>query len=250
MKVAVTATEPSLDATVDPRFGRCPYFVIVDIENMTIDAAQNESDTLLAAAGIKSAQALAEKGVQAVLTGNCGPNAYQTLSAAAIAVITGCQGTVREAVEQFKAGRIPESGGPNVASHFGASPAPSPSPEETLPPAGGTGSGTGFGMGADMGRGMGRGRGAGMGRGGGGGMGRGRGGGMGRGGGRQGWGFSRGMAAAGPDPGAQDPASPSTPSADLSPNPVDVQALNQQADALAAQLHEIQEQLARMKKEE
>jgi len=72
---------------------------------------------------------------------------------------------------------------------------------------------------------------------------------MGRGGGRHGWGFGRGMAADGPSPGAPTSTFPSTPSANP-PSPVDAQALKQQADALAAQLHEIQEQLDKMKKEE
>ena len=62
---------------------------------------------------------MAEHEVQAVLTGNCGPNAHRTLEAAGIQVVVGAGGTVRQAVEQFKAGALSPAEGPNVASHFG-----------------------------------------------------------------------------------------------------------------------------------
>jgi len=104
MKVAITATEPSLDAKVDPRFGRCAYFLIVDPESSQFEALENPNVALGGGAGIQSAQLLAEKGAQAVLTGNCGPNAYQALFAAGISVIVGCSGSAREALEQYKAG--------------------------------------------------------------------------------------------------------------------------------------------------
>lgn len=242
MKVAVSANEPSLDAAVEPRFGRCPCFVIVDTDSMGCDAAQNDSAALASGAGIQSAQALAEKGVQAVLTGNCGPNAYQTLSAAGIAVVTGCRGTVRQAVEQFQAGRLQASGGPNVGSHFGSQTPTSPEP--ALPPGGGMGQGMGQGMGGGMGRGFG----FGAGRGRGGGMGGGRRGGMGRGGGGQRWGLSRGAAAdAPPIPTPPIPTPPAAPPTDQASHE-DMQMLKQQAEALAAQLREIQERIVSLEK--
>ncbi|MBN2491945.1 MAG: NifB/NifX family molybdenum-iron cluster-binding protein [Planctomycetes bacterium] len=119
MKIAVTATGPSLDAAVDPRFGRCPWFVLVETDDMSFEAVENRSGMLGGGAGIQSAQLMAEKGVQTVLTGNCGPNAHQTLSAAGIRVVIGCSGTVSEAAQQFKGGQLRASEGPNVGSHSG-----------------------------------------------------------------------------------------------------------------------------------
>jgi predicted Fe-Mo cluster-binding NifX family protein len=109
MKVAVSAASGTLEAQVDPRFGRCQYFVFVDTNTMAVEAVQNASAGSMSGAGIQAAQAMAGRGVQAVITGNVGPNAYQVLSSAGIRILTGASGTVREAVEKFKAGQLPEA---------------------------------------------------------------------------------------------------------------------------------------------
>lgn len=181
MRIALTVTGASLDSHMDPRFGRCTHFLVVETETMELEAIENPNMTLGGGAGIQSAQLLASKNVQFVLTGNCGPNAYQTLNAAGIGVIVGCSGTARDVVEQFKAGRFGVTSGPNVPSHSGTAGAVNV-PQGAQPPQQPPGTGPGMGMGRGQGRGMGRGMGGGgMGRGMGGGQGRGRG--MGQGGG-------------------------------------------------------------------
>jgi predicted Fe-Mo cluster-binding NifX family protein len=119
LKIAISATGPSLDAEVDPRFGRCQYFLIVDPDTMEFEAIENTSGMASGGAGIASAQTVAGKGVQAVLTGHCGPNAYQTLSAAGIQIITEVSGKVKDAVEGYKSGQYKGSSGPSVSAHFG-----------------------------------------------------------------------------------------------------------------------------------
>ncbi|MGB3129180.1 MAG: NifB/NifX family molybdenum-iron cluster-binding protein, partial [Dehalococcoidia bacterium] len=114
MKIAISATGPSLDADVDPRFGRCQYFIIVDPDTLEFEALENTSQMASGGAGIASAQAVANKEVQAVLTGNCGPNAYQTLEAAGIEVVTGVSGSVRDAIKEYKSGRFQATSGPTV----------------------------------------------------------------------------------------------------------------------------------------
>ncbi len=106
MRIAITATGPDLEANVEPRFGRCPYFLVVETDDLSFEAIENPNLAMGGGAGIQSAQLMAEKGVKHVLTANCGPNANQTLNAASIAVSVGCSGAVREAIEQFKAGRF------------------------------------------------------------------------------------------------------------------------------------------------
>jgi len=193
MKIAITTAGPTLDTAVDPRFGRCAYFLIVETDDLTFEAIENPNMELGGGAGIQSAQLVAAKGVKFVLTGNSGPNAHQTLSAANIGVVIGCSGLVKDVIEQFKAGQLNAVGEPNVASHFGIAdianpPQGQPGPAQQAPMAGG---GMGMGRGQGQGRGMGQGMGRGMGRGqggGGGGMGRGQGGGGGGMGRRQGGG--------------------------------------------------------------
>ena len=119
MKIAVSATGPSLDAEVDPRFGRCQYFIIIDPDTMEFESIENSSALATGGAGIATAQMVAGKGVEAVITGNCGPNAYQVLSSAGIKVITGVSGMVRSTVPDYKAGKLQASSQPNVGTHAG-----------------------------------------------------------------------------------------------------------------------------------
>ena len=122
MKIAVSATGTDLSAQVDPRFGRCQHLIIVDPETLAFEAIENSNISAGGGAGIATAQVVAGKDVQAVLTGNCGPNAYEVLSAAGIAVITGVSGTVQDAVDGYKAGRYQAASGATVGAHSGMRP--------------------------------------------------------------------------------------------------------------------------------
>jgi len=82
MKIAVTASTPRLDGPVDPRFGRCPYYLIVDPETMAFEAVENPHVGASSGAGIQAAQLVAGKNVETVLTGSRGPNAFQVLRSA------------------------------------------------------------------------------------------------------------------------------------------------------------------------
>jgi predicted Fe-Mo cluster-binding NifX family protein len=119
MKIAVSSTGRTLDASVDPRFGRCALFIIVDTDTMASTVVDNGSDSLSGGAGIQTARLLIEQGVAAVLTGNCGPNAYRTLNAAGVQVVVGCAGTVADVVAQYQSGSLRPTSGANVDSHAG-----------------------------------------------------------------------------------------------------------------------------------
>jgi predicted Fe-Mo cluster-binding NifX family protein len=125
MKIAVTSTGPTLNDNVEARFGRCQYFLIVDTDTTKYESVENPNIALGGGAGIQSAQLMSEKGVKAVLTGNCGPNAFNVFGQAGIQVIVGVSGTARSAVEQFKSGGLSSASGPSVASHFGVNTEPS-----------------------------------------------------------------------------------------------------------------------------
>lgn len=119
MKIAVTCVGKEMNSQVDPRFGRAAYFLIVETETMAFEAVENGNVAAAGGAGINSAKVVIDADAQAVLTGNCGPNAERTLKAANVVLYTGAQGTVAEAVEQFKVGALTEATGPSVDSHSG-----------------------------------------------------------------------------------------------------------------------------------
>jgi predicted Fe-Mo cluster-binding NifX family protein len=119
MKICVSASSGSLDANVDSRFGRCPYFVVVDSETLEFTVVSNDSTNAAHGAGIQAAQTVANMGVKVVITGNVGPNAFNVLSATGIKIVTGASGSVRDAVEKYKRGQLKEAGNPTVGGHFG-----------------------------------------------------------------------------------------------------------------------------------
>jgi predicted Fe-Mo cluster-binding NifX family protein len=119
MKIAISASSPTLDAEVDPRFGRCRYFIVVNPETLEFEAVDNADAMSSGGAGISAAQAIASKGVEAVLTGNCGPNAYQVLSPAGIKVITGVSGKVKDVVAEYELGSYAAAQQANVPGHLG-----------------------------------------------------------------------------------------------------------------------------------
>jgi predicted Fe-Mo cluster-binding NifX family protein len=126
MKLGVPATAGGFDAQVDPRFGRSRYFVLVDADTMAFETIPNEAFTAPGGAGIQAAQAMINKGVDVVISGNIGPNAVQVLSAAGVKIATGASGTVKDAVEQYKSGKLTEMGGSTVVAHAGMGPGMQP----------------------------------------------------------------------------------------------------------------------------
>jgi predicted Fe-Mo cluster-binding NifX family protein len=145
MKVAISSNGKDLDSLIDPRFGRCAYFLLVETDDMSFEVFDNQSIAASGGAGIQSAQFISSKRAKAVITGNCGPNAVKTLAAGGIEVFLGNTGIVREALQKYKNGELTST---NVAN----------APEYS-----GLGGKTSFGRGMRPGgqRGMGRGRGMG-----------------------------------------------------------------------------------------
>jgi len=119
MKIGVTAIADNLEAEIDPRFGRCRYFLIIDPETMEFEVLSNEGLGAMGGAGIAAAQAIAGRGVTVLITGNVGPNAFEALKASGIEMLTGVSGTVKEAIENYKRGELQVSVVPTVGAHFG-----------------------------------------------------------------------------------------------------------------------------------
>jgi len=155
MKIVVSAMGTDLDSTVDPRFGRAAFLLIVDSDTGTLLEALDNSQGRDAAqgAGIRAAALVADKGVKAVLTGRVGPKAMPVLEKAGIQVVSDVSGTVREAVAQFR---------PGSQAQVSSSPTVTATSDSGM--GGGRCRGCGSGQGQGGGAGRGRGQGAGKGQ--------------------------------------------------------------------------------------
>lgn len=119
MKICLTSVSENLDAEIDPRFGRCKYFIVADPKSMTFKSIPNIANTSGSGAGIQAAQTLANENVSILITGNVGPKAFQALSMGGIKIITGVSGKVREAIEKYNNGLLSATNQPTVGEHFG-----------------------------------------------------------------------------------------------------------------------------------
>ena len=166
MKIAISAAGQNLESSIDERFGRCRYFIILETDDMRYEVIENANADLSTSAGIQSASLVASKGVEAVITGNCGPKAMQVFAATTIEVIIGQHGLVKDVVEKFKRGDLSPSTRGNVPGKSEAAQTASiPGVGQPRMNVGGGGRGMGGGGGRGMGGGGGRGMGGGGGRG-------------------------------------------------------------------------------------
>jgi len=139
MRICISSTGEKLTDTVDPRFGRCPYFLIGDSEGEEFKAIKNPGISYARGAGISAAQVVADEKVEAVITGNIGPNAFNVLSSAKIKIYAGAFGlTAKDALEKFRKGELKvadQATGPGFMGRGG------------MGPGGGRGRGGGVGRG-------------------------------------------------------------------------------------------------------
>ena len=109
MKIAIASSGKTLESQVDPRFGRCPYFLIVDSETEDFEVLENTAGQASRGAGISAAQIIVNKGAGAVIAGNFGPNAISVLSPSKIKIFGGVFGiTAKEAIKQYKSSELKE----------------------------------------------------------------------------------------------------------------------------------------------
>jgi len=119
MRIVVSSQGNNLEAPTSPVFGRCPTYIFGDTGSLEFEALPNPAASQGGGAGIQAAQFVVERGAQAVLTGNLGPNAFEVLKAAGIPSDLVPEGTVRQAVEAFKAGRVQPMMSANTTAHAG-----------------------------------------------------------------------------------------------------------------------------------
>ncbi len=110
MKIAISSTGKTINDEIDARFGRCRYFLIVEIDEKekkikSVKAIENTAAGQFGGAGITASQLVANEKVNVVITTNLGPRAFQVLNQLGIEIYQG-QGKVRGVIEKFMQGKL------------------------------------------------------------------------------------------------------------------------------------------------
>ena len=111
-KICVTSQGAEMDALMDPRFGRCSFFIFVNPDSGEFSAVGNDAVSRAHGAGIRAAQTVASNGANVVITGSVGPNAFPALHDAGIRILTATSGSVKDVVESYKKGYLSEIASP------------------------------------------------------------------------------------------------------------------------------------------
>jgi predicted Fe-Mo cluster-binding NifX family protein len=118
MKVCLTLQNNSLQASLDPRFGRAAWYMVYNTETGDSEFFSNPNRNGTGGIGVQSGQLMSQKGVEAVITGRVGPNAFEALHAAGIRIYTGVSGSARDILEKFDSGKLrPVTGPTNGPQH-------------------------------------------------------------------------------------------------------------------------------------
>ncbi len=120
MKVAISAQRNDIDSLVDPRFGRARWFIIADSETGEWQAHDNTANVdATGGAGVQAASTVAAQGVQALITGNVGPNAHKALVAGSIVIYQVGNGvSARDALDALGRGELTAVEAPTVSGHW------------------------------------------------------------------------------------------------------------------------------------
>lgn len=115
MMIAVSAKSKNLESPIEQRFGRARWFLIYNLDDSTYDFIENVKQLNTPhGAGIQTAGALCSGGVKAVVTGHMGPKAFKVLMTAGVDIYLKQGGTVQEAVDNFREGKIKKLHAPDV----------------------------------------------------------------------------------------------------------------------------------------
>jgi predicted Fe-Mo cluster-binding NifX family protein len=119
MKICISACGKDPDSEVDPQFGRCNYFLIIDPDAGSVTSLKNPGSEASGGAGIRAAEAVVGAGADTLLTGSVGPNSFSVLFEAGIEVYSGVRGTVSSSLREYQSGKLPILKSPNASNHSG-----------------------------------------------------------------------------------------------------------------------------------
>jgi predicted Fe-Mo cluster-binding NifX family protein len=119
MKVAISSSDQAPTGNVDPRFGRCAYFMVFDSETNEWSCGNNEQNMqAVQGAGIQAAQNALNQGANVVISGHIGPKAFHVLQTAGVAVYLAENMSVQAALDAFNANTLPKTEGADVEGHW------------------------------------------------------------------------------------------------------------------------------------
>ncbi len=119
MKIVITSQGKDKNSEVDPRFGRSKGFIVYDDSTEEITYIDNNQNlNAVQGAGIQAAKNIIDSGAKVLITGNVGPKAYATLNQAGIRIMIGAEGSVEEALDNYKKGNLMEAADANVEAHW------------------------------------------------------------------------------------------------------------------------------------
>lgn len=105
MKVCVpTNSQGGLEDSVCEHFGRAPTYTVVDTDTGQVMVIRNNSEHMGGAG--KPPEQIVATGASALVCSGLGPRAIDMLGSYGIAVYIGATGTVKQAVEEYKQGRL------------------------------------------------------------------------------------------------------------------------------------------------
>lgn len=123
MKIAISSTGNNLESEVDSRFGRCNYFLIIEVDKKKKEikdfkAIENIAQAQMGGAGITSAQLVGNEKPDAIITVNAGPKAFQVLSQLKIEIYQG-EGKIKKVIQDFLNGKLKKVEGATGPMHQG-----------------------------------------------------------------------------------------------------------------------------------
>ena len=121
MKLAISSTGKTLESEIDARFGRCLYFLIVEIENKKIKnvkTVENTAKAQMGGAGIRAGEIVANEKVDAIITTNLGPRAFSVFEQFGIKIYSG-QGKIKDVIQDFIDDKLTELTNATGPQHIG-----------------------------------------------------------------------------------------------------------------------------------
>jgi len=105
LKICVpTSGQGGYDDAVSEHFGRAPTYTVVDTESEKVNVISNRSEHMGGTG--KPPEQIAQTGAQILICSGLGPKAIGMFESFGIEVYVGAQGSARQAVEMWRAGKL------------------------------------------------------------------------------------------------------------------------------------------------